>query len=112
MMLTSRSLYNKVDKFKDLYQLGPDLILVSETWERQRKQLKEIIATSQFSTTSYHREGNCVGAGCAIVYNQTRFNVQNLNIEAAPGVEAVWALLTPKVSQPMCKVKRIALCQP
>ena len=30
MMLNARSVYNKADHFKDLYQLGPDIILVSE----------------------------------------------------------------------------------
>ena len=108
-MFNSRSIYNKVNKFKDLYQLGPDLILVSETWERRRKQLKDVIATSQYKTISYHREGNRVRGGCAIVYNETRFNVEKLDIFVETGVEAVWGLLTPKSFQPMSKVKRIAL---
>ena len=33
IMLNARSVNNKADHFKDLYQLGPDLILTSETWE-------------------------------------------------------------------------------
>ena len=33
-MMNARSLYNKQEHFKDLYQLGPDLIFASETWER------------------------------------------------------------------------------
>ena len=33
LMLNARSCYNKAEHFKDLYQLGPDLIITSETWE-------------------------------------------------------------------------------
>ena len=109
MMLNARSIYNKCDHFKDLYQLGPDLIIASETWERKRKRLTEIIGTSQYKTISYHREGNRVGGGCAIIYNDVRFKVDSLEVEVASGVEAVWALFTPKASTTMSKVKRIAV---
>ena len=39
MMLNARSVYNKVEHLKDLYQLGPDLIIVSETFEHKNKLL-------------------------------------------------------------------------
>ena len=108
-MLNARSLYNKSDHFKDLYQLGPDCILVSETWEKLRKPLKDIIATDQYSSISYHRDANKTGGGCAIVHNQSRFNVEKLNIDVPVGVEGIWALLTPKVNTTLSKVKRIAI---
>ena len=109
MMLNARSVYNKVDHFKDLYQLGPDIILVSETWEKRRKQLNDIIRTHQFKTISYHRGGNRVGGGCAIVFNEVKFKVENLNIDTEYGVESVWALLTPRVNTARSKIKRIAV---
>ena len=109
MMLNARSVYNKTDHFKDLYQLGPDLILVSETWERKRMQLQNIIGTTNYQTISYHRDGKRVGGGCAIVYNQSRFKVEKLNVDTVDGVEAVWALFTPRVNTTMSKVKRIAV---
>ena len=109
IMLNARSIYNKCEHFKDLYQLGPDFIIASETWERKRKRLTEIIGTSQYKTISYHREGNRVGGGCAIIYNDVRFKVDSLEVEVASGVEAVWALFTPKASTTMSKVKRIAV---
>ena len=109
VMLNARSVYNKADHFKDLYQLGPDLIIVSETWERRRIRLKDIIGTDRYQTISYHREGNRTGGGCAIVYNDTRFNVEKIDVEVEAGVEAVWALVTPKVRTVCSKVKRIAV---
>ena len=82
---------------------------LSETWERRRKRLNDIVGTNQYHTISYHRGGNRVGGGCAIVYNDSRFKVENLEIEAVAGVEAVWALFTPRVSTTLSKVKRIAV---
>ena len=109
IMLNARSVYNKPDHFKDLYQLGPDLILVSETWERHRIRLSDIIGTERYHTISYKRDRNRVGGGCAIVYNDARFNVEKINVEVEYGVEAVWALVTPKARTVGSKVKRIAV---
>ena len=45
MMLNARSLYNKIGNFRELmHQIGPDLILASETWERKRKPLTRILS--------------------------------------------------------------------
>ena len=84
-------------------------MLASETWERKNKRLKDIIATNQYQVLSYHREGSRVGGGCAIVYSQARFNVESIDVDIEPGVEGVWALLTPKVSSSLDRVKRIAV---
>ena len=79
-----------------MHQIGPDLILASETWERKRKPLTKILSSDQYKIISYSREANRSGGGCAIFYNENRFEVVNLEIEAPPGVEMVWALFTPK----------------
>ena len=43
IMLNARSVYNKIDNLKEiLNQISPDLLLVSETWEQEKKQLKNI----------------------------------------------------------------------
>lgn len=53
MMLNARSLYNKVNNFKSLlYQIGPDIVLVSETWERQRQSLDQLLSSP--SIKQYH----------------------------------------------------------
>ena len=44
MMLNARSLYNKVNNFRTLlHQIGPDIVLVSETWERRRQSLNQLL---------------------------------------------------------------------
>ena len=110
-MLNARSLYNKPDNFKDLlHQIGPDLLLASETWERKRKPLTKILPSSQYKIISYARDNNRNGGGCAIYYSENRFEVLNLEILAPEGVEIVWALFTPKIGNPNTRrVKRIAV---
>ena len=110
IMLNSRSLYNKIENFRELlYQIGPSIALVSETWERKRKQIKDILESTQFKSISYFRGQNRPGGGCAIIYNESKFNVSRLDIEVAENVEAAWALFTPKLKLSMAKVKRIAV---
>ena len=109
IMLNARSVYNKPQHFKDLYELGPDLILVSETFEKESKQLDGVIGTEHFETLSHYRKGSRIGGGCAIVFNQTRFKVEKVDIETPEGVEAIWALLTPRADTTKSRVKRIAV---
>ena len=46
------------------------------------------------------------GGGVAIVYNEENFKVEDPGVNIPEGVEAVWALLTPKSSE-IAQVKRI-----
>ena len=106
-MLNARSVYNKSDNLNNLLnQIGPDLILISESWERERKRLSSVISR-QFKSVSYYRKTKSPGGGCAIIYNENRFSISDLEIDAPAGVEGVWALCTPKTSH--LKVKRIAV---
>jgi hypothetical protein len=101
MMLNSRSLYNKVDNFKSLlYQIGPDAVLVSETWERERQSLDELLLSSQYKTITYCRKqvnnNRQPGGGCAIVFNDNRFIIEMFDVPIPEKVEACWAIFTPK----------------
>ena len=111
MMLNARSLYNKIDNFRELmHQIGPDLILASETWERKRKPLSQILSSNLYKIISYSRDANRSGGGSAIFYNENRFDVSDLQIDSPAGVEMVWALFTPKIGNINTrKVKRIAV---
>ena len=43
ILFNARSVYNKVDNLTQmLNQIGPDFCIISETFERQKKQLKDI----------------------------------------------------------------------
>ena len=109
MMLNARSVYKKAGHFRDLYQLGPDLIITSETWEKKSKPLADLIGTNNYQTISYYRTGGRSGGGCAIIYTDTRFIVEKLDVDTAEGVEAVWALFTPRGVTSNSRVKRIAV---
>ena len=111
LLFNSRSVYNKADNLKEmLNQVGPDICLISETFERQRKRLDTVLNSRQFKSISYYRKNRAPGGGCAIVYNETRFSVTDLEIEAAIEIESVWSLLTPKLlDNNTAKVKRIAV---
>ena len=55
MMLNARSLYNKSEHFKNLlHQIGPEITIVSETWERQKQSL-ENQNSLKFYLTKGHR---------------------------------------------------------
>ena len=96
LILNARSLYNKARNFKTLlYQICPDLAIISETWERQRHQLSKLIDSSKFKSISHYRQGR-PGGGCAIIFNDSRFNVEELDMSVPDQVEAAWAVLTCK----------------
>ena len=57
MMLNARSLYNKAENFRNLlYQICPDLSIISETWEREKLSIEDIISSEQFEVISYRRQ--------------------------------------------------------
>ena len=48
LLLNARSLYNKTQNFKTmLYQVCPDLAIISETWERKRVKLSNLLEKKQ-----------------------------------------------------------------
>ena len=72
LVLNARSLYNKVNNFRELItQIAPDIVLVSETWERKKPALKDILSLQHFEVSSFKRN-NRAGGGCAILYNKHR----------------------------------------
>ena len=113
MMLNARSLYNKSDCFKNLlYQIGPDLTIISETWERQKLSLNDLLSSEQFKVISHKRQAvnnRQPGGGCAIVYNDKRFVVSNIELMLPEGVEACWALFSPLNITTQHRVKKIVV---
>ena len=113
MMLNARSIYNKCDNLKNLlYQICPDLLIISETWERQRLTIDDILSSDQFKSISYKREktGNRQpGGGCAIIYNERRFNVSKIDMLVPEGVEACWALFSPISITPHHRIKKLVV---
>ena len=75
-----------------LYEICPDIAILSETWERKRKKLSQLLEKTKFKSVSYSRQSR-PGGGCAIVFNENRFNVDELDVAVPEDVEAVWGVL-------------------
>ena len=111
LLFNARSCYNKTDNLTELLnQIGPDICMISESWEAERRKLSSILTRTQYKYKSWYRKNKSPGGGCAILYNEKRFCVTDLDIVAPEGVECVWALFTPKSDDLQnLKVKRIAV---
>ena len=98
--LNPRSIYNKIEEFKTFVKEEEvDLICMSESWEREELTLNEVIKLNDYSIISnvFQRKGQ--GGRPAIIANTKKIHVENLTqtvIDIPWGVEAVWAVLTPK----------------
>ena len=110
IMFNARSLQNKADNLAELLaQICPDILLISESWESERRRLSSLLRRTQYKSTSYFRKNKAPGGGCAILYNEKRFAVTLLDLQIPDGVEGVWALFSPNSSNDVnMKVKRIA----
>ena len=111
LLFNARSVFNKSENLTEmLQQIGPDICIISETFERERKRLDSILNSRQFKSVSYFRKNRAPGGGCAVIYNETRFSVTNLGIAAQEEIECCWALFVPKSQDNnYMKVKRIAV---
>ena len=108
----ARSLYNKSTNFKHiLHELGVEIALISETWEREELSLEDLLNLQQFKVISYRRpkrkERRQPGGGAAIIYNENRFHVEKINVAIPHGVEIVWSLVKPK--QYTADIQKIAM---
>ena len=109
MVTNPRSIYNKLSKLKLwLNNFKPDLCILSEHWGRKGK-LEEALALQQYKVLEYCRPrqkykckkdkpaiDNATGGGAAIIYNEERFEVEELVVRKPESVEAVYAIVTPK----------------
>ena len=118
MVTNARSLYNKIDNFiRFLREIGPDYSIVSETWEYEGRRitLTQMLNHTNYKVLSYKRprkeDGRVhTGGGCAIIYNETKFKVEEMEFEAEEGVEAIFAIFTPvRYDYVNQRVKRICI---
>ena len=91
---------NKIDELKTfIEEEAIDCAFISESHDRENKKLEENLQLDDHVIISniYQRHGK--GGGPALIVNKQKFNVQNLTntlVDIPRGVEATWALLTPK----------------
>ena len=77
-VMNARSLYPKKDNFKTFVkELGIEIAIVSETWERERESLEELLQLENYNVLSYRRPkikmNRQPGGGCAIIFSEERF---------------------------------------
>ena len=94
------SIYNKVHEFTTFVEEEEvDLICMSESFEREKNTLENVIKIDNFEVLSNVHQRKGVGGRPAIIVNKTKYLVENLTntVVAIPwGVEIIWAVLTPK----------------
>ena len=59
--------------------------------------LEDLLAGTPFKVLSYRRPRGRTGGCCAIIYNDTRFVVEEMNVDREDGIETFWAILTHQV---------------
>ena len=97
IVTNARSLKMKMENLKMLLrQIGPDLMTCCETFEAPRFNLEKSLNMEHYKVISYQRPPPRVGGGAAIIYTEQNFLVENANIQVEFGVEACWAIFTPK----------------
>ena len=86
---------------------------MSESWERPDKPLEVIIKLPHHVVISNPHQRRGVGGRPALIINSTKYFVKNITqhlVEIPWGVEATWAIITPKNLTSDSTIKKIALC--
>ena len=110
--INPQSVYNKQDEFVTFVkQMESDVIFMSESWERLELTLEEIMKPLNDHTviSNVHQRGGR-GGRPALIINSKKYIVQNITqsvISIPWGVEAVWAVITPKGVQNNSIIQRI-----
>ena len=79
MNLNPRSLYNKLQKFKEyVSENDVDVVCISESWEREDESIEAILNDDELSVISnpYQRKGR--GGRPIIIVNNAKYNVEKL----------------------------------
>ena len=69
-------------------------------WECEDQPLDKLLNMNNYKVHSHRRQkvkaNRQPGGACALVYNENRFEVTNLDIYVPKGVEACWSVFKPK----------------
>ena len=81
-------------------ELGIEAGIISETWEREDQPLEKLLQMSNYKIHSHKRlkvkANRQPGGACALIYNEKRFEVKNLDVFIPKGVDACWSVFRPK----------------
>ena len=111
--LNPRSLYNKIEQFVTFVKEEEvTLTCISESWERKDKCLKDIIKLENHEIISNVHQRIGIGGRPAIIVDTSKYIVDNLTqseVTIPWGVEAVWALLTPRNISSKSMIQKIVV---
>ena len=114
MNVNPRSVYNKILEFHTFVKEEEiDCIFMSESWERPNQPLESIMNLPNFKIISNPHQRKGIGGRPALIINSSKYHVKNLTqslIEIPWGVEATWAIISPKNITSDSIIQRIALC--
>jgi hypothetical protein len=83
---------------------------MSESWEHEHLTLKEVIKIEDYKAISNVFQRNGQGGRPAIIADSKKFEVENItqtSLNIPWGVEAVWAVLTPRYITNASKIQTI-----
>ena len=98
MVANFRSAYNKIKNIKrNLYVLGLDLMIASESWERPNFDLNQLLDSQNYVACRHAGKlyPGKTGGGAAIIYNRLRFEASDTDISVPLGVEIKWCVFVP-----------------
>ena len=97
IVTNARSLKIKINNLRTLLrQISPDFMNICETFEAPRFVLEKCLEMEYYKVISYRRPSPRVRGGAAIIYTEQNFLVEDANILVENGVEACWAIFTPR----------------
>ena len=107
------SIYNKCEEFSLLLeQYNADIICISESFEREKLPLQEVLDLENYEIISMVKRRDFKGGNPAILVNRQKYTVKKIcpdPITVPVGVEAIWALVSP-INNLSKKFKNIAIC--
>ena len=96
-------------------QLDCSLCFISESWESESKSLDELINMENFRVVTNVVQRENIGGKPALFISEKHFYIRDNELcpglfSVPIGVEACWALLTPRYGASQDKIKHIAVC--
>ena len=111
--INPRSLYNCINEFQTyIEEEDIDVAFVSETWEREKKPLPDLITLNNYTVISNVFQRKSVGGRPALVINHEKFTITTpveSYVSLPWGVEATSALIVPRCAIRDSSVRSILL---